>query len=331
MHTERITVIIPVRNEEGNISQILQDLECQKLDKSQFDVIVVDDHSSDTTCETVRSIISRSKLTISLIELADFSKISGKKSAISEGVKHAATEIIFTTDADCRLQSRMLEVIRESFGANTKLLAGPVQMIGKGVFHQMQALEFSLLMSVGAVTIEKNIPVMCSGANLSFRRSVFLEVGGYSDNLHIPSGDDEFLLYSIWNKFGDGLAFLKSSDAIVTTPSHRDLSSFWNQRIRWTSKWKTNRNSKVQIAAICFFLDQLFFLSALLMTFLGMFDWLLVATIFIVRVIPVYLLTRNLKKLTGSQYTILSLIFLQIFYPLHTLMMGLASIFGTYT
>ena len=39
-----------------------------------------------------------------------------------------------------------------------------------------------------------NRPFMCNGANLAFTKHAYIEVNGYSNNFHISSGEDVFLL-----------------------------------------------------------------------------------------------------------------------------------------
>jgi cellulose synthase/poly-beta-1,6-N-acetylglucosamine synthase-like glycosyltransferase len=50
-----ISIIVPARNEEKNIANLLEALERQDYPGTSFEIIVVDDHSSDSTPEIVKS------------------------------------------------------------------------------------------------------------------------------------------------------------------------------------------------------------------------------------------------------------------------------------
>src|SRR5687768_14527378 len=56
----RISVIIPMRNEAGNVSMLLQSLTSQNYPPSLTELILVDDHSTDNTWELISAAASRS-------------------------------------------------------------------------------------------------------------------------------------------------------------------------------------------------------------------------------------------------------------------------------
>jgi hypothetical protein len=90
---------------------------------------------------------------------------------------------------------------------------------------------------VGAGCIARGRPTMCNGANLAYRRATFHEVGGYADNLGLASGDDEFLLHKIHQRYPAGVRFLLHPDAVVDTPAPATLRALLRQRVRWASKY----------------------------------------------------------------------------------------------
>src|SRR5688572_2976044 len=75
-----VSVIIPARNEESNIGQLLADLENQVYDG--FEVIVVDDHSEDNTVKVVEGFMERN----SRFRVLTNSGV-GKKTALTLGVQ----------------------------------------------------------------------------------------------------------------------------------------------------------------------------------------------------------------------------------------------------
>lgn len=329
-NSSTFSVVVPVRNEEGNIASILKDLRGQRYPAGQFEVIIVDDFSTDGTLAEIDQYISKSEMEITVLSLTDAGK-QGKKHALSKAIEAAKNDIILTTDADCSIGEGWLESYDHAFTSSVQIVAGPVQLKGEGLFANMQKAEFTGLVAFGAVTITDNNPSMCSGANLGFRKKAFQKVGGYKSNIAIPSGDDEFLLYDIIKQYPGSGVFLKSDEAVIETKAHQKIGSFLNQRARWTSKWKYNKNIKLRLTAILFFLDYLFFLLGWLLVLSGKQDPTTMAAVFLMRFIANYPLVKLLDTKTNHISTLWSLFWLQIFYPFHVLFMGLISIFGRYT
>ena len=324
------SVIIPVRNESENIEGILSCLENQSYPKELYEVLIIDDFSEDDTVDRVKKIAQSTNLSIQLIGLTD-ADCQGKKYALTEGVKQSKYDHIITTDADCRMEANWLKSYNNIFDQDLNMVAGPVSIDGNGLFGRLQQVEFAGLIGFGAVTLQEENPSMCSGANLGFKKDAFKAVGGYENNFFIPSGDDEFLLYNIMKKFPHSTKFLKESEAVVHTSGHTRLSSFINQRTRWTSKWKYNRNWKVRFGAVLFFLDYLFLFSALILMGIGKISSYYMVSVLLLRFSSLFLFVSPINRFLKGKSSLFPLLILQIIYPLHVLFMGMNSIFGTYT
>src|SRR5574339_342370 len=122
-HT-RISVIIPARNEQENIGRLLSSIGKQSYPDHLFEVIVVDDHSTDNTATIVNS-YSFAKL----IKL-EFDNINSyKKKAVESGIAIATGDLIVTTDADCAVKENWLKTIAD-FKEKTHavFIAAPVLM-----------------------------------------------------------------------------------------------------------------------------------------------------------------------------------------------------------
>ena len=324
------SVIIPVRNEESNIEHLLQRLENQNYPKEFYEVIVADDFSDDQTVSIVENQKELLNINLSLVNLTDPAK-QGKKHALTAAIKASKFEIMLTTDADCSPGVDWIKSYNEAFEHEINMLAGPVAIQGEGIFAKLQQIEFAGLIGFGAVTISKEDPSMCSGANLGFRKKAFEAVGGYENNLFTPSGDDEFLLFNIMRRFPNTTGFLKDNRALVNTKAHLKLRSFLNQRTRWTSKWKFNKNWKVRLSAVLFFLDNLIFYGAIAASLVGHIGIGILLSICSLRFISILIFLNPINRFLKGNSTFFPLLALQIIYPMHVLFMGMNSIFGSYT
>ena len=102
----------------------------------------------------------------------------------------------------------------------------------------------------------------CNGANLAYAKNqFFMEVDGFRDIDHIPSGDDMLLMHKIFGKYPDRVFFLKDKTAIVSTLPETTWKGFFNQRIRWASKAGRYDDRRISWILALVYLVNLVFLS----------------------------------------------------------------------
>jgi biofilm PGA synthesis N-glycosyltransferase PgaC len=234
----KISVVIPARNEEENIEKLLLSIAGQTYPSGLFEVILVDDHSTDGTIEIAK------KFEFVMIIQLQFDKINSyKKKAIETGIAAASGSLIVTTDADCVVHKDWLKTMAAyKEQTNAVFIAAPVVIENNSSVVQMfQALDFMVLQGITAASVQKRIHNMCNGANLAYERKVFYDVNGFSGIDHIASGDDMLLMQKIAERIPGGISYLLSKDAIVSTQAAKTWKEFFNQRIRWASK-ATNYN-----------------------------------------------------------------------------------------
>ncbi len=235
-HSTKITVIIPARNESNNIKACLDSITQQSYPKEFYEIIVVDDFSTDDTAEIISQYSN-----VKQISLKDFvtDKINSyKKKAIEIAIQHSKGDLIVTTDADCIVPEKWLETIA-SFYEKEKpaFIAMPVLIKSGNKFIEIfQTLDFMTLQGITGASVNKKFHSMCNGANLAYTKQAFYEVDGFKGIDNIASGDDMLLMHKIFERNPDKVKFLKSQDVIVRTNPVGSVREFFNQRIRWASK-----------------------------------------------------------------------------------------------
>jgi cellulose synthase/poly-beta-1,6-N-acetylglucosamine synthase-like glycosyltransferase len=137
----------------------------------------------------------------------------------------------------------------------------PVTMIGRNTFASaFQKFENLAIMALGHGMARNQVPIVCSGANLAYRKDFFLKLNPYSDNQDIASGDDMFLLKkALLHK-----AIIHSSANPVQTPVTPDLKSALQQRLRWASKGRKIITGPIFLSGLTLFSGNLAALIALL-------------------------------------------------------------------
>ncbi len=242
LNTE-LSVIICARNEERTIGVLLDEL-MQQICRAK-EIIVVDDGSVDRTAEIVASFP-----TVKLIRTSGI----GKKRALKLGVEAATCDLIVCTDADCSVPDTWLQAIASCFATyNPSLIIAPVRMTADHTWwQQLQAVEFISLAAVTAGSALLGHPTMCNGANLAFRREVWLQSFG-DLKMEEPSGDDMFFMMYC-KRQGESIRYLKSPGAMVSIEPNETLTQFFNQRRRWISKSKSYNDIETIVLALITFL-----------------------------------------------------------------------------
>jgi cellulose synthase/poly-beta-1,6-N-acetylglucosamine synthase-like glycosyltransferase len=263
---EYISVIIPFRNESKNILKNLESIENLCFENNKYEVVYIDDNSEDDTALKLQNNIKNENIRVLKYKN---DKLKGKKNAVKFAINNCKGELIFTTDADCIVQKDWLKETVQLFDYETAFVSGIVKFSDKdGFWNKLQQLEFSGLVIVGGGLIFAGYPTICNAANLAFRKSVFLEVGGFDDNLHLTSGDDELLMQKIALLKKYKIKFLFNKNTVVSTHPNNTLKDFYNQRVRWASKGFHYQNPLLILFLITIYL---FFLSFPLLLLLGVF------------------------------------------------------------
>jgi len=238
--TTQFSIIIPARNEAANIGNCLQSISKQNYPQHLFEVIVIDDFSTDETSTIVQK-WQQQYSNIRLLPLANelpTEHNSYKKWAIEKAIEKANGTWIVTTDADCITNTNWLHTLAQCIEEKKPVLVvAPVSFIYHptllGIF---QYLDFLSLQGITAASVSAGIHSMCNGANLAYLKSAFYTVNGFKGINHIASGDDMLLMNKIKQHFPNSIAYLFHPNAIVLTQPVFTWKAFFNQRIRWASK-----------------------------------------------------------------------------------------------
>ena len=250
-----ISVIIPVRNESAHIQDCLRSVMVQNYPQHLYEIIVIDDYSTDETYTLARDVERDNLLVLSLARyFGDAAeKVPNKKKALTIGVKNAKGELIITTDGDCIMGENWLSTMVRYYQQHSfRFLTGPVMLKpAKGLLGLFQQVDVMNMLGITGGTIANSYPTMCNGANLLYEKKAFIGVDGYKGNTDIPTGDDIFLMQKIEMAFPDSIGFVKERDACVYSRPESTFADFVAQRVRWTSK--STAFQKKSVTAILMF------------------------------------------------------------------------------
>lgn len=272
----KFSVVIPFRNEAARLPQLLASLLALNYPKALFEVILVDDDSTDNSHLIIQEILNKAalqgNLTPSNCTIIQNSRSSNspKKDAILTAITQAKYDWIVTTDADCIVPKNWLAVFDACIQKNKpKMVVAPVSYEVKKTFlEQFQLLDFYSLQAatIGGFGIKK--PFLCNGANLCYCKTDFIALHGFQGNDEIASGDDIFLFEKFVQNDKESVQFLKSEAVIVTTFPVKNWQALLQQRVRWAAKSShyTLAFTKL-VGSVIFFTN----LGLVILTFMSLF------------------------------------------------------------
>jgi len=323
------TVIIPFRNEVENLQNLLESLSALDYPKELFEIILVNDDSSDNSVEIVEQFkVQNLKLKIHIIENIRKSN-SPKKDAIETAIKKSKYHWIVTTDADCIVPEKWLQMFDSFIQKNdVKMICAPVTYSIKNSFlEQFQLLDFMSLIgaTIGGFGIKK--PFLCNGANLCYSKKSFHKVNGFEGNNNIASGDDIFLLEKMNATFPSEVHFLKSFDSVVFTKPQHTFKQLISQRIRWASKTSSYNNWFGKFVGVSVLLINLFLVILLLLTFLKLFSWKVFLALFLIKFCIDFTLITKTLSFTKQAKNIVFYPIITVFYPFFIVFITFLSLF----
>lgn len=229
MFRPTLSVIIALKNEQGNVEKLVRALGSLNY-SNEFEIILIDDHSTDRTWELLNE-IQLPNLTVVK------SNGTGKKQAILSGIHISKGDWIIQTDADCKMNPDWILAMVREITPETNLVMGPVFINpGNGFLNALQRIEFLALQGATAGSAMRNRPISANGANLMYRKSTFKKLQPFRSNLHIPTGDDQFILMEFFGSYPESIRYALRNDAIVQTEAVYTWSKYFEQRSRWASK-----------------------------------------------------------------------------------------------
>ena len=330
----KFSIIIPFRNEQDKLPELIKSLNKIDYPVNCFEILFIDDDSTDNS---VAIILKNIKKELDYQLLKNIRETNApKKDAINLAIKNAKHQWIITTDADCEVPVKWLEVLNGFIKQNQAVfIAMPVgYKANDSLLEQFQKIDFMSLMASTIGGFGNKKPIMCNGANLCYLKSVFKEVNGFKNNQHIASGDDVFLMEKMHQNFPDKVHYLKSDKVIVYTKPEKTINGLLQQRIRWASKSSKTRNNLVKVIGLIVFsinlLMSVFIIYSFSLYFVnGTINYWFFA-LFLLKIILDYLLINRCYTFYKEKLKVKYYLFTALLHPFFMSAIPLLSVFTKY-
>ncbi len=217
-----ISMIVPAYNEEVTIKECIRSL--LGLDYPSYEIVVVDDGSTDETLEEAREFEG---LGVKVVHQEN----RGKANALNTGVLLSEGELIVTVDADTKLDRDSLKILASRFKADERLgaVAGNVKVQpGPGLLNLLQAAEYT----TGINLVRKaesmlGCVMVVPGPIAALKRAAVERAGFFSDETFAEDFDITMKILKT------GYKVEYEDKAIAYTSAPKNLEDLMKQRRRW--------------------------------------------------------------------------------------------------
>lgn len=216
-----VSVIIPTLNCAHEVDACIAALRAQDYPASRFEVIVADNGSTDGTMEALQTL---GVMTVVRPE-------RGRSRALNTGLAASRGEIILTTDMGCVAQPDWISTVVACFAdPEVGCVAGEIRMLPSGDNMALRYQARNNYMSPLHALSRRKLPYLpfADGANASFRRAVFEEIGGFEESFF--KGADVEICYRLLVMTGYKLVFCP--DCVTEETGEPDLKALLRQRFR---------------------------------------------------------------------------------------------------
>ncbi|MFN3820886.1 MAG: glycosyltransferase, partial [bacterium] len=250
-HPPLVSVIVPVHNEEKGIVGTVEALLQQDYPPNRYELIFVDDRSTDQTVpiirETYHELLNGSSFPSQgrrffpplkiILQEELLPGLSPKKSAVTRGIAEASGEVIATTDGDSVPPQNWLSRLVSFLPGEGGMVVGQVRFAVSPKdpwWVHLQALDYQAQMVCAAGLVGVGLPMNCSAASLLYSKESFERCGGFSRWGKQVSGDDDLLMQTMAELYPVVPAV--GSECVVSTQPPQSWRGLWHQRARWASK-----------------------------------------------------------------------------------------------
>lgn len=268
-----VSIIIYARNDSDNLKRNLPSLLSQ--DYPDYQVVVIDDSSSDDTDDTLKFLQNTYKNLYHTYIPSGARYLSHRKLAFTLGVKAAKHDILLFTEANCQpLSDKWLSEMVKGYSSSTSIVLGFCRYGNyRGLLQKLIAYDNLL---TGLRYLSSSLmghPYTGNGRNLSYRKEVFFKHKGYYKSLNLHAGDDDLFINEAATK--DNTSAVCTADSL-TEMNRIERFGMWKElkvsRVATQRYYKGNVLALFHIESACFLMFQISAIGSMLIGIEG--NWM---------------------------------------------------------
>jgi poly-beta-1,6-N-acetyl-D-glucosamine synthase len=320
---EPVSVIIVAKNELQNLRDNLPHFFAQN--HPEFEVVVVNNESWDETGEFLEE-LQLHHPNLRVVTIKEFERYpKGKKFALTLGIKAAKYETLLFSDADCvPASNNWIGQMQQAYTNKTEVV------LGYGAYNKTKGLLNYLIRYETFYTALQYLSFalagkayMGVGRNLSYKKQTFFKVKGFASHNHIMSGDDDLFVNEVATK--TNVAISINPDAFTLSEPKHTFGEWFKQKRRHLHTGKHYKLSHKFLLTMLNISHILFYAFAI--TLLALWHQPeITGIIYGVRLLALLIVFYNAMNKLKEKNLFWGLIFLDIFYFLYYLLMGLRAL-----
>ncbi len=270
-----VSVVICAKNEADNLVKFLPFVARQN--NLQFEIILVDDASTDNTLQVMQEFKNRHETKFLFITIITISKekSQGKKYALSKGILSANYDHIVLTDGDCKpVSTEWINEITAHFTKEKTIVLGygAYRKIKNSLLNKIIRFE-TLITAIQYFSYARiGKAYMGVGRNIAYKKDEFIKANGFKTHLNIISGDDDLFINQIATKNNTAICFTKNS--FTLSEPETDLRKWiWQKRRHISTSFHYKKIHQLLLG--------LFYISQILF-------WILSIVLLVLKILPVF-------------------------------------------
>ncbi len=221
--TIEISVIIPTYNAADKLKECLDALEKQHFPRDKYEIIVVDDGSTDTTASIVKGNDAH----------YFYQNNKGPASARNKGAKVSKGDIILFTDADCVPDNNWIKELTACFHSpEIAGVKGAYKTAQRTLWARFAQIEFNERYKL---LLKKKYIDMVDTYSAGYRKDIFMSLGGFDTSFPDPNGEDADLSYKL--SLND-YKMVFNPKAVVWHNGHPDSLKKYVKLKFWRGYWR---------------------------------------------------------------------------------------------
>lgn len=322
-YQQGLSIIICAKNEAYNLSEYLPFILSQEY--KLFEVIVVNDHSTDTTQNILNNFLKHYQ-NLKVVSVTDNKyNLLGKRNALLQGINAAQYDWLVLTDADCKpATNKWLQYMA------APLHQGKILSIGYSPYFKEKSLLNTIIQYETFYTALQyfslahlKTPYMAVGRNMAYTKSFFMNSKKFLEPTSI-SGDDDLLVNELVTK--ENFELVIHNDSFVFSKPSPNWARWFYQKIRHLSAGKFYKTLHRIILATLNGSAILLSLLSLLLVFSGGYFSLLIYSLLLIITVQLIVSYWALKKFNNQSMLIWAVV-LNFLFPMILITLATVSMF----
>ncbi len=320
-NSKEVSIVICAHNEQENLKSFLPGI--LEQDYPNFEVIVVNDCSEDDTKWVLQDFASK-YANLKIVEIKEHIQLKhSKKFALTMGIKAAKNPYLLMTDADCQPNSsNWLKEMAGSFQENKEIVLGYSPYFKfPGFLNRLIRFETThTAMSYLSYAI-KGDAYMGVGRNLAYTKDLFFTNKGFTDHMHIKSGDDDLFVNATANRHNVEINI--APDALVYSEPKTTWKSYYKQKARHSGASTLYKGRHQRMLGTQLITAALFYLAIVVAIAIVPQYWYIGIAAYLIRLICQVLIFRPIYKKLEVSDLLLWLPILDLYYYFYICFNGL--------